>query len=194
MLTHQDQHFWNQRYTEGSTGWDIGHSSGPMNYWMNQIADKNARILIPGCGNAYEAKYLLENGFTDITLLDIAPDLVKKLKAEFSNSTNLNILCEDFFNHDGKYDVILEQTFFCALPPSARPLYVEKMYELLAPQGILCGVLFGVEFEKEGPPFGGQAHEYEVLFKRLFKIDVLQPCEYSIPPRAGSELIFKLST
>jgi len=71
-----DQDFWNQRYVEQQTGWDLGEASPPLVAIFDQIENKNASILIPGCGNAYEAQYLLEKGFTNITLIDIAPLLV----------------------------------------------------------------------------------------------------------------------
>ena len=47
--------------------------------------DKTASILIPGCGNAYEAEYLLANGFKNITIIDIAPSLVAQLLQNLKN-------------------------------------------------------------------------------------------------------------
>jgi hypothetical protein len=43
------------------------------------VTDKTNRILIPSCGNSYEAEYLLEQGFTN-TVIDIAPTSVAVLK------------------------------------------------------------------------------------------------------------------
>ena len=40
-----------------------------------------------------------------------------------------------FFEHNKKYDLILEQTFFCALNPALRRAYVAKVYELLNVNG-----------------------------------------------------------
>ncbi|EIM73093.1 Thiopurine S-methyltransferase (TPMT) [Nitritalea halalkaliphila LW7] len=66
-----------------------------------------------------------------------------------------------------------------------------KMKELLAPGGQLVGVLFNRYFEKEGPPFGGEAEEYEKLFSPHFGRFVQESCYNSIGPRAGSELFFR---
>jgi hypothetical protein len=44
------------------TGWDLGQVSPPLKAYIDQLTDKNLRILIPGCGNSYEAEYLLEKG------------------------------------------------------------------------------------------------------------------------------------
>jgi hypothetical protein len=54
--------YWDQKYQNQETGWDIGTISEPLKCYIDQLEDKNIRILIPGCGNAYEAKYLIEKG------------------------------------------------------------------------------------------------------------------------------------
>jgi len=98
------------------------------------------------------------------------------------------VIYEDFFNHVGQYDLILEQTFFCAQILERREEYVRHVASLLKRGGRLVGVLFNVDFGKEGPPFGGDENEYRKLFSGLFDIRVMSPCYNSIPPRAGSEL------
>ena len=61
--------FWNERYSTNQTGWDLKGPSTPLKEYIDQITNKNIKILIPGCGNAYEAEYLLEKG-ADKTLKD----------------------------------------------------------------------------------------------------------------------------
>ena len=56
--------FWTQRYEQNQTGWDIGEISRPLKEYIDQLEDKNLKILIPGAGNAYEAEYLFKQGFT----------------------------------------------------------------------------------------------------------------------------------
>jgi SAM-dependent methyltransferase len=147
--------------------------------------------LIPGCGNSYEAKYLLEHGFTNITVIDIAPTPVADLKEKFKNNPNIQIRLGDFFEYQGKYDLIIEQTFFCALPPTMRQKYVWKMHQLLADEGKLAGLLFNRTFEIS-PPFGGSKEEYEMLFAIAFDFLKMDLCPNSIAPRANSELFFEL--
>ena len=55
------------------TGWDIGGPSTPLVKYFDQLADKQRKILIPGAGNAYEAEYLWAQGFSNVHVLDIAP-------------------------------------------------------------------------------------------------------------------------
>jgi SAM-dependent methyltransferase len=188
------QQYWESRWQEHSTGWDLRQVSPPIAAYIDQLpaTAHNDSILIPGCGNGYEALYLLQHGFTNITMLDIAPTAVETLRHRLDAEApgwedRLHLVCGDFFAHTGAYDLILEQTFFCAIDPSLRPDYARQMKALLKPGGKVAGVLFNREFEG-GPPFSGSLQEYQYLFSPLFSIQTAEPCYNSIPPRAGTEL------
>jgi SAM-dependent methyltransferase len=186
-----DQDYWDKQYTSNATGWDLGKVSPPIKEYIDTLKDKNISILIPGCGNSHEAEYLLSQGFTNITLIDIAPTLVENLQKKFQNYPNIKIVLGDFFAHKGKYDLVIEQTFFCALPPTMRQKYVVEMHKILKEKGLLVGLLFDKTFES-GPPFGGSKAEYEQLFKDYFEFEIMETCHNSIAPRANSELFIEL--
>ncbi|MBK6930139.1 MAG: methyltransferase domain-containing protein [Saprospirales bacterium] len=185
---------WESRWQQGQTAWDLGVESPPLCEYAGQIPPENRglRVLIPGCGNGYEAVHLLQRGFSNITMVDIAPTAVERLRRRLDAAAPewpdyLHLLCTDFFTLEGPFGLILEQTFFCALPPSLRLAYARKIYELLAPQGKLAGVFFDRDFDG-GPPFGGHAAEYLQLFEPLFRIRTMAPCYNSVAPRKGAEL------
>lgn len=184
-----DDAYWSNRYKNNQTGWDIGAASTPLVEYINQLNNKNIAILIPGGGNAYEAAYLAEKGFTNITVIDIALFICEQLKKKLPSS--VKIIHGDFFAHNDSYDLILEQTFFCALDPALRNNYAKKMYALLKKQSKLVGLLFNKEFELN-PPFGGDCNSYRQLFKTLFRIAIMAPCYNSIKPRKETEVFIKL--
>lgn len=184
--------YWNNQYEAGATGWDLGEVSPPLKAYIDQLTNKNLRILIPGCGNTYEADYLLQQGFTDITVIDIAPLLIAQLKEKYKGNPHIKIIPGDFFTHEGTYDLILEQTFFCALIPPLRKEYVLKMQELLAPGGKLVGVLFDREFDQQGPPFGGSKCQYEPMFEKGFDLKTFHLCYNSFEKRKNTELFITL--
>jgi SAM-dependent methyltransferase len=182
--------YWQNRYLNNETGWDVKEITQPLKDYIDQLKDKNLSILIPGAGNGYEYEYLIENGFNNITVIDIAEQPLTNIKNRVKNHVAENLVCDDFFNHEKKYDLIIEQTFFCALNPSLRDKYVEKMHELLNPKGKLIGLLFQFPLTEEGPPFGGSENEYVKLFSNNFKIRTLETAYNSIKPREGRELFF----
>jgi SAM-dependent methyltransferase len=181
-----DDNYWSSRYAQHQTVWDLQKVSPPLQAYIDQLKSKDLRILIPGCGNAYEADYLVQQGFVNITLIDISEALTRQLQQHFAGSP-VQVLHGNFFAHAGTYDLILEQTFFCAIDPALRPAYVQQMHRLLAPGGRLAGVLFHRAFEG-GPPFGGSSTEYAALFSPYFSVKTLAPCYNSIAARAGSEV------
>ena len=46
--------YWNTRYLQNMTGWDIGHTSTPIKDYIDQLTDRDLKILITEAGNAYE--------------------------------------------------------------------------------------------------------------------------------------------
>lgn len=188
-----DVTFWDTCWKNQFTMWDLKAISPPLKSYIDSISDKNSSILIPGCGNAYEAEYLLVNGFKNVTIIDISPTLVTQLLQRFEVyiGKELTIVCGDFFKHTGHYDIIIEQTFFCALNPKLREAYTIQMHQLLKPTGKLTGLLFDKTFSG-GPPFGGSKTEYLELFKEKFNIKKMDTCKNSAKPRAGTELMFEL--
>jgi len=183
-----DQNYWDNRYASHNTGWDLGGVSLPIKEYSDQLSKKDLRILIPGCGNTYEAQYLLNQGFTDISIIDISPILVENLRKKFGKNPHVKIILGDFFMHEGEYDLVLEQTFFCAISPFLRAEYVTKMCSLLAEKGKIVGVLFDRVFPFEGPPFGGSKAEYASLFEPFFEIKTLESCYNSNEKRKGEEV------
>lgn len=181
--------YWNERYLNNASHWDLGMVSPPLKTYIDQLSDKKLSILIPGAGNSYEAVYLMEQGFINITVIDIAPSVIQVLKEKYPNQNSIQFIQTDFFNWKGQYDLILEQTFFCALDPVLRSKYVEHMAKLLKPNGKLVGLLFNREFEG-GPPFGGDKSSYHKLFESHFNFQTFTPCYNSVAPRANTELFF----
>jgi len=182
-----DQEFWEARYAEEQTGWDLGSISPPLKAYFEGLRDRSQRILIPGCGRAYEAEYLWQQGFEQVHVLDWSERALTDFARRVPGFPTAHLHAGDFFAHQGPYDLVVEQTFFCALDPALRPRYVQKMHELLAPGGRLVGLLFNDPLNDDRPPFGGNEAEYRALITGTFALEQLQTAPNSIAPRAGRE-------
>jgi len=189
-----DKNYWNNRYLKNESGWDVGEISTPLKAYFDQLTNKNLSILIPGAGNAYEAEYLVNAGFQNVYVCDFAEEPLKNLSKRCPEIKKENLLQGDFFElpQKGFFDLIIEQTFFCAIDPALRQAYFKKVHQLLKPNGKLVGVLFNDTLNKDHPPFGGSKTEYTDYFINLFKINVYDTCYNSIKPRAERELFINL--
>ena len=184
--------FWDTQYREGNTGWDIGRVSTPLKEYFDQLTDKSVSILIPGAGNGYEAEYLNKLGFTDVTVVDISPTVITQFKERIANFPGNKIIDTDFFELTGQFDLIIEQTFFCAIVPSLRSEYAEKVAGLLKPTGKLVGLMFDAPLNTDHPPYGGSCEEYRAYFTPFFNVDIMDSSYNSIESRIGKEVFIKM--
>jgi methyl halide transferase len=185
--------YWEKRWQQDETGWDIGYPSTPISAYFDQVSNKDARILIPGCGNGWEGEYLHNAGFKNVYLIDISETALKKFATRNPSFPKDHLLVQDFFELNEKFDFVIEQTFFCATPIRLHEAYVKKMHQILSKNGRLVGLLFDTVFEKQGPPFGGSKADYLELFQKSFDIQAMETAKNSIQPRAGRELFIDLT-
>ncbi len=186
--------YWNSRYLENETGWDAKSITTPLKEYFDQLKNKTLKILIPGAGNSYEAEYFIKKGFKNVFVLDYAEEPLKNLSQRCKKFPKQNLIQQDFFKHTGQYDLIIEQTFFCAIDIKLRKKYAKQMHQLLKPGGKLVGVLFDDRnLSNEKPPFAGNKKEYLSYFNSYFKINIFEKCYNSIKPRENRELFIHLT-
>ncbi len=187
-----EQEYWTKRYKEERTGWDIGYPSTPLKTYIDQLTDKDISILVPGAGNGHEVEYLFQQGFRNVFIMDISEIPLQRFQERNPDFPESHLLHEDFFMHQGQYDLILEQTFFCSLVPTDknRNVYAEHMAKLLRPKGKLVGLWFSFALtdDMEKRPFGGDKESYLGHLRPYFKVVGFTECHNSISPRQGSEL------
>jgi hypothetical protein len=96
MKSRFDKTYWENKYLNNKTGWDIGYISTPIKEYTNQLKNKNISILIPGAGNGHEVEYLYHQGFKNITVIDIAEIPLKNLAEKIPDFPKENLINQDF--------------------------------------------------------------------------------------------------
>ena len=179
---------WDHRYLKNDIGWDLGEVSLPLKNYFDQLENKELKILIPGGGNSYEAEYLFNKGFSNVFVVDLSKTALDNIKKRVPNFPSSQLILGNFFDLHDSFDLIIEQTFFCAIHPSLREQYILKVKELLTSKGKLVGLLFNVPLHKDKPPFGGSKAEYVGFFQPHFMIKKMEACYNSHDSRQGREV------
>ncbi len=184
--------YWNKRYLEDNIPWDVGNITTPIQDYFENLGEeaKTLKILVPGSGTGHEAQYLFEKGFKNVYVCDWAELALQQFQKQVPHFPAKQLICNDFFTLDMQFDIIIEQTFFCAIDPKLREKYAAQVHSLLKENGKLIGLLFNRTFEYS-PPYGGSQKEYEILFQKYFNILKMEECKNSITPRLGSELFIE---
>lgn len=185
--------YWDNRYKKSDDRWDLGQISTPIKEYFDQLEDKSTKILIPGCGNAHEAEYAFLNGFTNLFLVDLSKTALENFKKRVPDFPENQLLHQNFFELKDTFDLIIEQTFFCAINPKLRPQYALQASRLLNTDGKLSGLLFDAPLNNDKPPFGGSKAEYVAYFTPYFNIKNMTASYNSVESRAGRELFITLS-
>lgn len=187
-MTTFDEKYWTNRYHNGQTQWDVGDITTPLKEYFDGLLNKDLRILIPGAGNAYEAAYLHKLGFKNVYILDLSKVPLQQFATRNPDFPKEHLLEGDFFELNEKFDLMVEQTFFCALDPALRPAYARQAANVLKPGARLAGLLFDAPLNDDRPPFGGNKEEYLSYFEPYFQVHKFERAYNSIKPREGREL------
>jgi len=183
--------FWENKYKLNKIGWDLGEVSPPLKAYFDQLTNKDLKILIPGGGNSHEAEYLFKNGFKNVYVVDLSKTALNNIKNRVPDFPDVQLILGDFFNLNTTFDLVIEQTFFCAINISLRENYALKMKELLNKNGKLVGLMFDAVLNEKHPPFGGNKKEYTTYFESHFSMDIFTKCYNSFHNRQGMELFVK---
>ena len=176
--------FWDERFERGYTPWD--QAGVPAAFQSFAARHVGAPVLIPGCGNAWEALLLARQGW-QVRAIDFAPGAIAAARGQMGAHADV-VEQADFFAYEPPFTPgwIYERAFLCALPENRRLDYARRMARLLPAGGLLAGFFF-LGATPKGPPFGIDRPELEALLSPDFELIEDEAVADSIPVFAGRE-------
>ena len=170
--------FWDQRFRTGVTPWDAGRVPNALQAFVAAYRGPR-RVLVPGCGSAWEARYLADRGW-DVTAVDFSTEAIARARTTLGPHA-ARVLHADFFAFDAgpPFDVVYERTFLCAMPRDRWPQYAARVAQLLVPGRLLAGLFFFSD-EPKGPPFGASPGVLDALLSSFERTED-RPVDDSIP-------------
>lgn len=180
--------FWDVRYQNKVTPWDSEGLPEGFEVQAQALlqASPSLRVLIPGCGTAYELAWLQQQG-ADAVAFDFSAQAVARARQAFPALAD-RILEADFFGTavDGQWGWVYERAFLCALPPKLAVAYADRMARLVAPGGVLAGYFF-LRTQAKGPPFGMSLEALQQILAPYFMLQKQLPLSHSLPVFAPDE-------
>ena len=168
---------WNRRYVEGTDRWTLDAPPRVIaELAAGELLDLSTdprRVLIPGAGTGADAEGWARAGH-EVVALDWAELAVEAMKAR-REATGLSFTPrrEDIFalpdDLRGTFDVVWEQTCFCAIYPERRSEYVASMHGALREGGEVVGLFWHHSMEG-GPPFDITPDEVRAQFGDRFEL------------------------
>ena len=183
---------WESRYVSGSDRWTLEVEPPCLHDLLVEL-DGNPpfSVLVPGAGYGVDALAWARAGHR-VTAVDIAPLAVSGMLERAQDAgVELTALEADLFDLPsalrGTFDVVWEQTCFCAIRPTERAAYVDAMHGTLKPAGLFYG-LFWNHGAPDGPPWTISEQEVRDQFAAHFEILALDHVAASAPRRSNEFL------
>lgn len=198
--------YWQGRFESSDTPWQLTTASTVLVEALDELESRGCslagkRVMSPGCGRGLDALECARRG-AHVLAVDWSPTAVSDLKARYeaqkgSYKGSVEVLSGDFFMIEpNSVDVVIEHTFFCAIDPSMRKAYAEKISQWVKPEGYLVGNFFvlpedvaktlpGLSLTQsgEGPPFASTVKELEGLLTSNFEKIALYTAKNPDPER-----------
>lgn len=169
--------------------------------YINEGKIPNGRALVPGFGRGYDMT-ALASAERSVVGFEIAPTAVQAAQDRLSSLSrdecaypgNVDFRLQSFFDYnaeslENKFDFVYDYTFLCALDPSIRNDWANKMSEIVKPGGILLTLIFPIVEKVGGPPFAVSLQLLKDLLVPVgfecLELDMLSP-ELCHPRRDGS--------
>jgi len=163
---------WDLRWQQGRIGFHIDSVHPDLiEYGDRLLAGGPHRVFVPLCGKTHDLAWLVERGH-EVVGVELVESAVRALHEEQGieaevareepftvyRSAGLTVFVGDFFalgrEHVGAIDRVWDRASLIALPPSARPGYVEHLRALAGDRwSMLLNVLDYDQSVMDGPPW-----------------------------------------
>ncbi len=182
--------WWTQVYQEEiHPGWDLKIPHPAFVDTFPRMKQPRSRVLILGAGEGHDAAYFAEKGHL-VNAVDFSEEALMRARSHYGQLP-INFLHADAFNlpiqFDKNVDILVEHTFYCAIPPEKRHQLVQTWNRCLISGGLLMGVFFATE-KRTGPPYGATEWEIRERIQRDYHILFWGRWRQSPGRRQGKEL------
>jgi SAM-dependent methyltransferase len=161
-----DAQWWDERYETGDTRWDGAGAHPLLDSLIPPLKITRCRVLVLGCGAGHDAAWWERQGHI-VTGVDFSQEAIDRARAQYGERDSLKWVQADAFklpkDWSSRFDIIFENTMFCAIPPARREELVRTWWRLLTPRGRVIGLALVMD-KLSGPPYGSS--EWEIR-KRL---------------------------
>lgn len=189
MQSQEEQSRWNERWRNDLTAWDQGGAHPELTNLLHHALregnlKRDARIFSAGCGRAHSEAALARMGFS-VLATDLVPEAIQAAERLYAGTPGLTLETADIFRYDpvGTFDAVYDRAMLCALQPTDRQAYVQRIKRFMRDGSLFMGILFRKTVKPEGPPFAIDERDAWDLFGKDFTLCHAAPIALREVPR-----------
>lgn len=148
--------YWNNRYNERRNQFEWIKPYRDIKLFLDNLLEKDKKILIPGCGNSTLGGEMVKDGYQDIISFDFSDVVVNQMKERYNKDKYKNLKYEvmdirDIKYPDNTFDYVLDKCTLDALVCGDEDLVMKALSEyirVLKPNGLCVIISFGQEDDR----------------------------------------------
>ena len=117
-LDFSQQEYWDQKYAEKDTIFEWLENYSELRDYIHEHLPKDARILVPGCGNSAISADMYNDGYHNLVNIDFSPVVIDQMQRRYQDLTEMSWLVMDIKKMsfaDGEFDFVLDKGTLDAL-------------------------------------------------------------------------------
>lgn len=183
--------YWVDAYNnQANPGYNLNDAAEAFKDMLPRIKLPKSRILVLGCGEGHDAALFAQAGHL-VTAVDFSSEAIARGREKYAHLHNLTFHQSNIFEIPQEwnygYDVVVEHTLYCAIPPEQRSELVRLYRRMLHEEGQLMAVFFTME-KRSGPPYGATEWEIRKRTENQFHYLFWGRLRNSLETRRGREL------
>lgn len=186
---------WDEKYMSPSIPWE---ANIPEPYLVS-IIDSGITIMPKtaldiGCGMGTNSIFLAERGF-EVTAVDLSKVAIDAARVRARNAgQKVSFLNKNFleFEKDAKFGFILDRRVFHFFDPEERPIYVEKVFQLLEDKGKFL-LIVSSNFELGDNRYHFTKEQLEEIFRKFkfFSVELIELKDHMERPKSWAVIMKK---
>lgn len=108
-----DAAYWDLRYSEDGGPFDWYQRYSGLKTILENYVSKNSKVLMIGCGNALTTEEMVQDGYEDITNIDISAVVIEAMQQKYADRPQLQYMTMDAREmtafEDGTFDAVIDK-------------------------------------------------------------------------------------
>jgi ubiquinone/menaquinone biosynthesis C-methylase UbiE len=150
--------YWDERYTKDTDQFDWYQRYAGVKDILTKKLKTNHAILNIGCGNSRLSEEMYDDGYQNITNIDISQvvinQMIEKTKEKYSNLKFKKMDVRELELPNESFDIVIDKGTLDAIlcgdnAAQNAELMLKEVYRVLAPTGIYICITYGIPEQRE---------------------------------------------
>lgn len=149
--------YWDKKYNEDDTLFEWLQNYDEMKHYIREHFSKDARILVPGCGNSAISANMYDDGYKNLVNMDFSPVVIDQMARRYEDRPDMtwhvmDIKHMDF--EDNTFDIVFDKGTLDALTcgentDEAMFAACSEYARVVKPDGLIYIVSFGQAVDRQ---------------------------------------------